>query len=93
MRAARARAARIFYSESESKREQIIRTFFTVSPFMPAMLSQRSLTILQGTGVEEKFYSESDLALGRPKFSQLRIPASKSVGAELKDQMNTGHVI
>ena len=69
------------------------------------MLSQRSPIILQGAGVCEIFNLEWGLALSLntyrrkiqsgsvTKFSILRIPTSRSVGAGLKDQKNASHVI
>ena len=37
---------------------------------MPAMLSKRSPIVLQGVGVGERFYSESDLALESKYFPE-----------------------
>lgn len=59
MRAAGARAVGIF----ESVLEQTIRLFFKASHFIPAILSRGRLIILQGVGVVERFYPESDPAL------------------------------
>ena len=68
LRVARVGTVQVFYSESESKRKQIIRFF--VSTFMHALLSQMSLIILQGAGVGEVFYSQSDLALESECFPE-----------------------
>ena len=71
----------MFYSDSESEPEQIIRIFFPVLPFVFVILSQRSLIILQGAGFDERFYPESDLAFECQYTSQSQIQSRTSFGS------------
>ena len=102
----RTRAFGIFYSESESRPVQNTSNIFPGFVLhAPLVLSQRSLITLQGPGVGERsnsewachwslntFWSQIQSSRGT-KFSILRIPASGSVGAGLKNQKNASYVI